>query len=85
MFRRLFLDCLLPAHVERIVSVDSDMLIARPGLSRLADFDLAGRPLAAAYDMIFLMGFKATRWRGGLRLIASRLALRPRRLISTPA
>ncbi len=58
VFRRLFLDDLLPAHFERIVSVDSDMLIPRPGLSRLADFDLAGRPLAAAYDMIFLMDFK---------------------------
>ena len=34
------------------------MLIVRPGLSRLADFDLGGRPLAAAYDMIFLMDNK---------------------------
>jgi len=58
VFRRLFLDHILPAHVERIVSVDSDMLIVRPGLSRLADFDLGGRPLAAAYDMIFLMDNK---------------------------
>ena len=58
MFRRLFLAELLPPHVERIVSVDSDMLIVRPGLSRLAGFDLGGRPLAAAYDMIFLMDFK---------------------------
>jgi lipopolysaccharide biosynthesis glycosyltransferase len=58
VFRRLFLDDLLPAHFERIVSVDSDMLIPRPGLSRLSGFDLAGRPLAAAYDMIFLMDFK---------------------------
>lgn len=58
VFRRLFLDDILPAHVERIVSVDSDMLIVRPGLSRLADFDLGGRPLAAAYDMIFLMDHK---------------------------
>ena len=58
VFRRLFLAELLPAHVERIVSVDSDMLIVRPGLSRLARFDFGGRPLAAAYDMIFLMDFK---------------------------
>jgi lipopolysaccharide biosynthesis glycosyltransferase len=58
VFRRLFLDAILPEHVERIVTVDSDMLIVRPGLSRLADFDLGGRPLAAAYDMIFLMDFK---------------------------
>jgi len=78
VFRRLFLDQILPAHVERIVSVDSDMLIVRPGLSRLADFDLGGRPLAAAYDMIFLMDnkgddalvrqFKRSRRRLGLAL-----------------
>ena len=58
VFRRLFLAEILPPHVERIVSVDSDMLIVRPGLSRLAGFDLGGKPLAAAYDMIFLMDFK---------------------------
>ena len=58
VFRRLFLAELLPPHVERIVSVDSDMLIVRPGFSRLADFDFGGRPLAAAYDMIVLMDFK---------------------------
>jgi lipopolysaccharide biosynthesis glycosyltransferase len=58
VFRRLFLDEVLPARFERIVSIDSDMLIVRPGLSRLESFDLAGRPLAAAYDMIFLMDFK---------------------------
>jgi len=58
VFRRLFLDDILPAHVERIVTVDSDMLIVRPGLKRLESFDLGGRPLAAAYDMIFLMDFK---------------------------
>ncbi len=58
VFRRLFLDEVLPAHYERIVAIDSDMLVVRPGLSRLEDFDLAGKPLAAAYDMIFLMDFK---------------------------
>jgi lipopolysaccharide biosynthesis glycosyltransferase len=58
VFRRLFLDDTLPAHFERIVSVDSDMLIVRPGLKRLESFDLNGRPIAAAYDMIFLMDFK---------------------------
>ena len=58
VFRRLFLDEILPAHIERIVTVDSDMLIVRPGLSRLAGFDLGGKPLGAAYDMIFLMDFK---------------------------
>ena len=59
VFRRLFLAEVLPPQIERIVSVDSDMLIVRPGLSRLETFDFSGRPLAAAYDMIFLMDFKS--------------------------
>jgi lipopolysaccharide biosynthesis glycosyltransferase len=58
VFRRLFLDDILPRHFERIVTVDSDMLIVRPGLKRLESFDLGDKPLAAAYDMIFLMDFK---------------------------
>jgi lipopolysaccharide biosynthesis glycosyltransferase len=58
VFRRLFLDDILPTHFERIVTVDSDMLIVRPGLKRLESFDLGDKPLAAAYDMIFLMDFK---------------------------
>lgn len=58
VFRRLFLDRVLPACYERIVSVDSDMLIRRPGLGRLAEIDLGAAPIAAAYDMIFLMDFK---------------------------
>jgi len=57
VFRRLFLAEILPPEIERIVSVDSDMLIVRPGLKRLAEFDFEGQPLAAAYDMIFLMDF----------------------------
>jgi lipopolysaccharide biosynthesis glycosyltransferase len=58
VFRRLFLDEILPARFERIVNIDSDMLIVRPGLKRLEGFDFGGKPLAAAYDMIFLMDFK---------------------------
>ena len=58
VFRRLFLDRLLPETYERYVSIDSDMLIARPGLSRLTQFDFGGHALAAAYDMIFLMDHK---------------------------
>jgi lipopolysaccharide biosynthesis glycosyltransferase len=58
VFRRLFLDEILPDRFERFVTVDSDMLIVRPGLERLETFDLGGKPLAAAYDMIFLMDFK---------------------------
>jgi lipopolysaccharide biosynthesis glycosyltransferase len=57
VFRRLFLDRILPERYERIVSIDSDMLIRRPGLGRLAEIDLGGAPFAAAYDMIFLMDF----------------------------
>jgi lipopolysaccharide biosynthesis glycosyltransferase len=57
VFRRLFLDRILPARYERIVSIDSDMLIRHSGLGRLAEFDLGGAPIAAAYDMIFLMDF----------------------------
>ena len=57
VFRRLFLDRLLPQTYGRIVSIDSDMQIARPGLSRLAELDFGGRPLAAAIDMVFLMDF----------------------------
>jgi lipopolysaccharide biosynthesis glycosyltransferase len=57
VLRRLFLDRILPPRYERIVSIDSDMWITRPGLGRLASLDLAGAPLAAACDMIFLMDF----------------------------
>jgi len=57
VFRRLFLDRALPAEYERIISIDSDIWIARPGLGRLAAFDFRGAPFAAAYDMIFLMDF----------------------------
>ncbi len=57
VFRRLFLDRVLPAEYERIVSIDSDIWVARPGLGRLATLDFGGAPFAAAYDMIFLMDF----------------------------
>ncbi|MGA2793355.1 MAG: glycosyltransferase [Roseiarcus sp.] len=57
VLRRLFLDRVLPQRYQRIVSVDSDMWIAGPGLGRLAELDLGGMPIAAAYDMIFLMDF----------------------------
>ena len=57
VFRRLFLDRVLPDAYTRIVTMDSDMLVARAGLSRLASVDLAGKPIAAAYDMIYLFDF----------------------------
>ena len=58
VFRRLFLDRLLPEIYPRYVSIDSDMLIARPGLSRLTEIDLGGHALAAGFDMIYLMDHK---------------------------
>ena len=57
VFRRLFLDRVMEETYPRLVSIDADMRIARPGLSRLADLDLGGKPLAAAIDMISLMDF----------------------------
>ena len=58
VFRRLFLDRLLPERYERYVAIDSDMLIARPGLARLTQIDLGGHTLAAGFDMIYLMDHK---------------------------
>ena len=57
VLRRLFLDPALPPEYERIVTLDADMLVVRPGLAHLAQIDLAGAPLAAATDMIFLKQF----------------------------
>jgi lipopolysaccharide biosynthesis glycosyltransferase len=58
VFRRLFLDQILPESYPRLIAMDADMRVARPGLGRLADIDLAGHPLAAAFDMIYLMDHK---------------------------
>jgi lipopolysaccharide biosynthesis glycosyltransferase len=58
VFRRLFLDRLLPERYQRYVAIDADMLIVQPGMARLAEFDLRGHAFAAAYDMIFLMDHK---------------------------
>jgi lipopolysaccharide biosynthesis glycosyltransferase len=59
VFRRLFLDRIAPESYSRIIAMDSDMLVTRPGLARLADIDLGGKPIAAAYDMIYLMDFSS--------------------------
>jgi lipopolysaccharide biosynthesis glycosyltransferase len=77
VFRRLFLDRVLPDAYRRIVSIDSDMLIRRPGLGRLASLDFGGAPFAAAYDMIYLMDF-----RGGA--LAQRFQRHRRRLGLAP-
>ncbi|MBS7698209.1 MULTISPECIES: glycosyltransferase family 8 protein [unclassified Chelatococcus] len=57
-YRRLFLPALLDGHYQRIVYLDADMVVMRPGLSRLLSLPLHGRPLAAAIDMIFLKDFE---------------------------
>ncbi|MGO4870983.1 MAG: glycosyltransferase family 8 protein [Roseiarcus sp.] len=78
VFRRLFLDRVLPESYRRIVAMDSDMLAARPGLARLSQIDLRGKPIAAAYDMIYLMDFKggalARRFRAHRRSLGLDLA-----------
>jgi lipopolysaccharide biosynthesis glycosyltransferase len=58
VFRRLFLDAVLPESYPRLISIDADMIVARPGLAKLSEIDLEGFPLAAALDMIFLMDSK---------------------------
>jgi lipopolysaccharide biosynthesis glycosyltransferase len=55
--RRLFLDRVLPAQYDRIIPVDSDMIIANDGLAPLVSLDLEGAILAAATDMISYMDF----------------------------
>jgi lipopolysaccharide biosynthesis glycosyltransferase len=55
--RRLFLDRVLPARYDRIIPVDSDMLIVNEGLAPLVSLDLGGELLAAATDMISYMDF----------------------------
>ena len=63
VFRRLFLDRVLPESYPRLISIDADMRVARPGLGRLADIDLGGLPLAAAFDMIYPDGLQGRRAR----------------------
>jgi lipopolysaccharide biosynthesis glycosyltransferase len=55
--RRLFLDRVLPAQYDRIIPVDSDMMIVNEGLAPLIDLDLDGALIAAATDMISYMDF----------------------------
>jgi len=58
VFRRLFLDAVLPQIYPRLISIDADMIVARPGLAKLAELDFEGFSFAAALDMIFLMDCK---------------------------
>ncbi len=53
--RRLFLDRILPQHYDRIIPIDSDMMIANEGLAPLVGLDLGGAVMAAATDMISYM------------------------------
>ncbi|MGE0004198.1 MAG: glycosyltransferase family 8 protein [Parvibaculaceae bacterium] len=55
--RRLFLDRVLPARYDRIIPVDSDMMIVNEGLAPLLALDLEGALIAAATDMISYMDF----------------------------
>ncbi|MGI6245240.1 MAG: glycosyltransferase family 8 protein [Pseudochelatococcus sp.] len=57
-YRRLLLPFVLPARYERILYLDCDTLVVRPGLGRVFDLDLGGRAFAAALDMIFLKDFE---------------------------
>lgn len=55
--RRLFLDRVLPDGYDRIIAVDSDMIIVNEGLAPLVAIDLGGAVMAAATDMISYMDF----------------------------
>jgi lipopolysaccharide biosynthesis glycosyltransferase len=48
-FGRLFLDHLLPAEVERVIYLDSDVLV-RDDIATLYEFDLEGQPIGAVRD-----------------------------------
>lgn len=75
--RRLALHRVLPATVERYVSLDADMLIVRPGLAALAGTGLQGSPFAAAVDMIFLKDLEDGPLTAEFRAYRSRLGLAP--------
>jgi lipopolysaccharide biosynthesis glycosyltransferase len=47
---RLFLDELLPPHYRRILYVDSDVYLERPGIAALFEADLGGSAFAAVED-----------------------------------
>lgn len=55
--RRLFLDRVLPPRYDRIIPVDSDMMVVNEGLAPLVSLDLKGAVMAAATDMISYMDF----------------------------
>jgi lipopolysaccharide biosynthesis glycosyltransferase len=57
-YRRLFLPEVLPEHYERILYLDSDVAVVRPGIGRLLQLPLGDKPVAAAIDMIFLKDFE---------------------------
>jgi len=77
--RRLFLDRVLPERYDRIIPVDSDIMVVNEGLAPLIGLDLGGKVMAAATDMISYMDwggqladeFKA--YRSGLGIAADTL------------
>ncbi|RFB80983.1 glycosyltransferase family 8 protein [Methylovirgula sp. 4M-Z18] len=77
VYRRLFLDRVLPAAITRIVSLDADILVGAGGLAALRDLDLRGFPLAAACDMIFLKQFGGGALARNFALHRAKLGLAP--------
>lgn len=73
--RRLALDRVLPGRFDRYVSLDADMCVGRPGLSRLKGLDLRGMPFAAAIDMIYLKDVEDGPLTPEFRAYRSRLGL----------
>jgi lipopolysaccharide biosynthesis glycosyltransferase len=57
-YRRLFLPAVLSERYERILYLDSDVAVVRPGVSRLLQLSLGDKPIAAAIDMIFFKDFE---------------------------
>ncbi|MFC7398756.1 glycosyltransferase family 8 protein [Chelatococcus sp. GCM10030263] len=57
-YRRLFLPAVLPERYERILYLDSDVAVVRPGMADVLQVPLGDKPLAAAIDMIFLKDFE---------------------------
>ncbi|RYE87748.1 MAG: glycosyltransferase family 8 protein [Hyphomicrobiales bacterium] len=59
VYARLFLTDIVPSAVERLIFIDSDMMVRAP-IEHLADLDLEGFPLAAASDP-YRTGFQTGR------------------------
>lgn len=58
VYRRLLLDEIIDPAIARLIPIDADMWIARPGIGKLASLPMQGHALAAGLDMIYLMDHK---------------------------